>query len=54
LGEYEVEFSRYGGNPEKGEGRQQPHHNINAKFKKYKGGRKRHTMAAPSSPKVFK
>jgi hypothetical protein len=34
--------------PRRGGGRQQPHH-----IRKYKGGRKRHTMAAPSSPKIF-
>ncbi len=34
-------------------GRQQPHHSLK-KFRKYKGGKKSHTMLAQSSPKIPK
>jgi hypothetical protein len=34
-------------------GRQQPHHSLK-KFKKYKGGKKCHTMVLQSSPKMLK
>jgi hypothetical protein len=40
------------GNPRRGR-RQQPHHSLK-KFEKYKGGKKRHTMVAQSSPKMPK
>jgi hypothetical protein len=33
--------------------RQQPHHSLK-KFKKYKGGKKCHTMVVESSPKMPK
>jgi hypothetical protein len=38
--------------PSKG-GRQQPHQTLE-KFKKYKGGKKHHTMVAHSAPKMPK
>jgi hypothetical protein len=41
-----------GETPRRG-GRQQPHHLLK-KFKKNKGGKKRHTMVAQSSPKMPK
>jgi hypothetical protein len=41
------------GKPPEGGGRQQPHHSLK-KFKKYKGGKKCHTMVAQSSPKMPK
>jgi hypothetical protein len=40
-------------NPKKGEGGSSPINQLR-KFRKYKGGRKCHTMVALSSPKMFR
>jgi len=43
---------QFGRNPERG-GRQQPHQTLK-KSKKYKGGKKHHTMVTHSTPKMPK
>jgi hypothetical protein len=45
-------ITRVGRNPERG-GRQQPHQTLK-KSKKYKGGKKHHTMVTHSTPKMPK